>query len=316
MKFITAPVKTIILIFVAFILSYYILMARQTIHLSQVITSGQFWLMLILGAVFFYGYFRYSEYLNRRIQHSSKYSIFVFLILRLLFGVWIPSVLVLFFLKQLFSLWGLNFNDSGYLDTEYFILMIILYGTTIGFVALYFFKRYQEVQVNANSLSPKLVLAEESSKPHDKLDESLNSDSKLYPEDQMFLKRELAEMLLHVVLIRKRKNNTVLFRDDGTCEVFISDPRIIDLFVQEETLMQINRWTWVNVFYIKDMKRENNEDSIIIDQELESKYQECKIFYEPNAHNQADDKPNLFVGRAYKKQVKLWIKENRGNIGA
>lgn len=234
----------------------------------------------------------------------------------MLFGVWIPSVLVLFFLKQLFSLWGLNFNDSGYLDTEYFILMIILYGTTIGFVALYFFKRYQEVQVNANCLSPKPVLAEESSKPHDKLDESLNSDSKLDPEDQMFLKRELAEMLLHVVLIRKRKNNTVLFRDDGTCELFISDPRIIDLFVQEETLMQINRWTWINVFYIKDMKRENNEDSIIIDLELESKYQDCKIFYEPNAQNQADDKPNLFVGRAYKKQVKLWIKENRGNIGA
>lgn len=316
MKFITAPVKSAIVIFVSSFLSYYMLMARQTLHLSQVIGSFQFWLMFALGALFFYCYFRYSEYLNRRIPHSIHNSILIFLIVRLLLGVWLPSILILFFLKQLFSLWELDFRDSGYLNTEYFILMIILYCTTIGFIASYFYNGYQRVQRNTHVISTRSHQHGEISIGSSESNPILNANKEVDLDRQIILKRELADMLLHVVIIRKRKNNILLFRDDGTCELFISDPEIIDRFIQEETVMQINRWIWVNAFYIKDVKRVNNEDLIIIDEILESKFRECKSFYEPIAQNQPEDKSNLFIGRVYKKEVKLWLKNNRGNIGA
>jgi len=240
----------------------------------------------------------------------------MFLILRLSLGVWIPSFFILFLLKELFSLLGIDFLASGYMDTEYFILMAILYSTTIGYIAKYFYDRYQQTQDSLNNIyaNPAIIVNKEMPKPV--VDEVSNEIEglNLESDNQVSLKRELADMLLHVVLIRRRRKSILLFRNDGTCELFVNDQIVIDLFLQQETIMQINRWMWVNTFYVDEIKREDSEDWITLIEGLEQKFYNCKSFQEPHAQNQLENKSSLFIGRSYKKNIKSWFKNNRGNI--
>lgn len=296
-------------------------MARQTILLGAAIQSAQFWIMLLLGAIFFYSYFSYSDFLNRKVLYLQGNSIFYFLILRLSLGVWIPSALVLFLLKELFSFLGVDFLESGYMDTEYFILMIVLYSTTIAFIAICFYNRYHQTQKSLNILLSNTSYAAMDSDVSIVEDKPLeielvNSGLYVELEKEDTFKRQLADMLLHVVLIRKRKNNTLLFRDDGTCEIFVSDPLVIDLYIKDNAILQINRWIWVNSFFIHCVKRENNEDYIILLEHLHEKFYNCKTFQEPHAQDQVGNKMNLFIGRSYKKSIKNRLKDNRGNINA
>lgn len=318
MKFFSKHIKRVIFALGAFILSYYILMARQTILLATAIQSFQFWLMLVLGTICFYGYFSYSAFLNKKLQYSTRNSILVFLILRFSLGIWIPSAIILFLVKELFGLLGIDIMETGYMDTEYFILMIVLYSTTIAFIAMCFYNRYQQTQESLNILlsDTNHTIDSEANLPEDVTSGIAVNSSVIEIDKQETFKREMANMLLHVVLIRKRKSNIFLFRDDGTCELFVSDPLVIDLFIQENTIIQINRWIWVNAFYIKDIRRENNEDSIVLLEDLQEKFYNCKAFQEPNAQNQLGNKPSLYIGRSYKKDVKQWIKDNKGNIDA
>ena len=319
MKFKVLSFQTLFFALAALFSSYYIIMGRQNILLSNAIKSSQFWLMLALGVIGFFCYFKYSSYINDKLEYNPKYHFIFFLILRFTLGVFIPSYLILFFLKELFSLLGIDFYQSGYLDTEYYILMIILYSTTIAYIAVYFYERYLESQESINNLLSK-------SSPDSNINAQQLSDNTTAEKDLGNLeteteteidsirnetfKRELADMLLHVVLIRKRKNNTLIFRDSGTCELFVKDPKIIDLFIQECTILQINRWYWVNGFYIHDINRINNEDCIILAKELQYKYENCKTFQESNFQSQIGNKSNLVIGRPYKNEVKDWF-QNR-----
>lgn len=296
---------------IAFSLSYYILMARQTIPITRALEYAQFWYMLVLGAGLLYGYFRYAKWVGIHISYTEgQWSFFTFLLLRLIFIVWMPQILMVSIMRLLFSFLELDFEQSGYMDTEFFMVVLVFYITALGGIVLDLYVKLKQIQSMGlqtakveNCVSKLKTLV---------VDEVNNELPPVEPIEGDVIHHQVNLLLQEVVLVRVRKHDVVFFKDDGTCEVYLDDRTVVDDLCANAQMLTINRWTCVNRAFIQSVQKNDRHQRIILDGKLEQIYASCKTFNEPYYKGMENPKSILFISRTYKKRVAEVLKKGNG----
>lgn len=293
---------------IAFSLSYYILMARQTIPITRAIEHAQFWYMLVLGAGLLYGYFRYAKWVGIHISYTEgQWSFFTFLLMRLIFIVWIPQILMVSIMRLLFEYLGLDFEQSGYMDTEFFMVLLVFYTTALEGIVWDLYVKMKQIQ---SMVIQKTEVEDCVSKLETLMVDEVNNElPPVEPIEGDVIHHQVKLLLQDVVLVRVRKRDVVFFKDDGTCEVYLEDRTLVDALCANAQMLTINRWTCVNRVFIQSVQKIDRQERVVLDDKLEQIYATCKTFNEPYYKGMENPKSILFISRTYKKQVAEVLKE-------
>lgn len=301
----------IILLIISIILSFYIIVARQSIPLLKAMQSFQFWFMFVIGAGLLHYYFKLSLKFHDNINHSDNQPILLFIISRLTVGILFPIFVFKTIMEIIFSLLNLDFNSSGYMDTEYYMVINIFWITTLGLLVYYFYNQYTTITtIKTNSK----ITSNDQLEFNTSIDESqkVYNNGELESKNELMysidLKREFAELELNLVVLKINKESTLIFKSDGTWESY--DKRdIINELKNSDFMMQCNRWVWINKFFIKGSIKKGNMEYITLKDDLEDLYKHIKSFNQGFISNINKRQSYLFISRNFKDTVHQELKK-------
>lgn len=301
----------IILLLISTILSFYILVARQSIPLLKAIHSFQFWCMFVIGTGLLHYYFKLSLKFHNNIHHSDNQPILLFIISRLAVGILFPIFVFTTMMEIIFSLLNLDFYSSGYMNTEYYMLINIFWITTLGLLVYYFYNQYRIITTNKTNIR---IASNDQLELNTIIGESQKSynNAKLEGKNELLssidLKREFAELELNLAVLKINKESTILFKSDGTWESY-DNRDIINELKNSDFMMQCNRWIWINKFFIKGSIKKGNTEYITLKDSLEEKYKHIKSFNEfIFIYNMNKRQSPLFISRNFKDTVHKELK--------
>ena len=300
----------IILLLLSTILSFYILVARQSIPILKAMQSFQFWYMFIIGVGLLYYYFKLSLRFHRNIHHSDNQHILLFIVSRLAVGILFPIFVLTTLMEIIFSLLNLNFNSSGYMQTEYYMVINILCITTLGLLVYYF---YDQNRILKTSKTSSKIGSHDQIELNNTNEETLKSQNneKIEIKNDLWssndFKREFAELELNLAVLKVNKESTIIFKHDGTWESY-ENRDIINELKNSDFMLQCNRWIWINKFFIKGIVKKGNQDYITLKDDLEEKYKHVKSFNEGYTSNRNKRQSYLFISRNFKDSVHQELK--------
>src|SRR5690606_13835058 len=110
-----------------------------------------FWYMFLIGVGLLYYYFKLSLRFHHNIHHSENQHILLFIVSRLAVGILFPLFVFTTLMEIIFSLLNLDFNSSGYMQTEYYMVINILCITTLGLLVYYFYDQNRILKTSKTS---------------------------------------------------------------------------------------------------------------------------------------------------------------------
>jgi hypothetical protein len=300
----------ILLLLASILLSFYILVARQSLPLSKAVQSGQFWFMFILGIGLLHYYFKLSLKFHYNILHSDNEPILLFILSRLAVGILFPIFVLTTLMEIIFSLLNLDLNNSGYMHTEYFIVINIFWITTLGLLVYYFYNQY--ITLRTNETNSKIAGTDQLdlNKTINEIEQS-NNNGKVESKNELLSsidsKREFAELVLNIAVLKIHKESTIIFKRDGTWESY-DNRDIINELKNSDLMLQCNRWIWINKFYIQGCLRKGDQEYITLKDNLEEKFKHIKSWNEGVTSNIDKRQSYLFISRNFKDNVHQELK--------
>jgi len=262
--------------------------------------------MFVMGIGLLYYYFKLSLKFHINIKHSDNESILLFIITRIAAGILFPLFAFTILIKLVFSLFNLDFNSSGYMSTEYFIVINILCITTLGLLVYYFYEHYRILKVTGSHKVLPALNDLVSNSAFSQIEKSHNTTIGSENGNQFFtsieLKREFAELELNVVVLKINKESTIIFKRNGTCESY-DNRDIINELKNSVFMLQCNRWVWINMFYIQGIIKKGNQEYLSLKDDLEEKFSHLKSFNEGFISNTNKRQSYLFISRSFKENV-------------
>jgi len=225
-------------VILATISAHYVIVARQPKTTFVIMQMPKYWLMLLISAALAWTVLWYIEKINRKLNALISWdsSDWIFrVLLQAFYGVYIPLRLVVMVMASVFLLLDKDFEASGYMESEYFIVCWMIIVLNMLLALLYFVKGYFRIKFVYTHSLMKL-------KPTRKYLKYLDVTSKggCY---------KIATSQI-ICIVKKDETGWVYTSDGGFYKTDKTMKWLLNM-LDPAFFCQINRWTLINLKVVK-----------------------------------------------------------------
>lgn len=222
----------------AIISAHYVIVARQPKVIFQIMMMPKYWLMLLISTAIAWAVLWYVEKVNRKLNlmvpwNSAHWPFRV--LLQAVYGVYIPLRLVVMIMASVFLLMGKDFEASGYMQSEYFMVCWMMIVFNILLALLYFVKSYFRIK---HIFINKVVKQAPTRKYVKYLD--VTHGHEYYKKD-----------IIEITCIVRTEETAWIYMSDGSFGRTDKKMKWFLKMFDPTVFCRINRWTLINLRMVK-----------------------------------------------------------------